>query len=306
LCPAAEKSDSRPTIHIGVSRAPASLPVLYMIEYDVLGDLAELKSQLWSAPEQLLAMVQGRRHQFFTLPVTLAARLHNKGFDIRLTNVSGWGLAYLVTTDPAVRGWKDLSGKTVHVPPRSSPPDALFRYFLDLNGLRPDKDVFFVHAPNMEIAHLLGAGRITNAVLVEPQATAAEMMNVDAETALDFSREWRVEHGKNAALPSLGFGGMAAFVDANPELTRAIEAAYREGVEWVNANPGKAGALAEKYLGIKSDVVTTAVPRLGLRYRSATDAENDLTLLFQILFDFSPSLIGDAVPDATLYWQETR
>ena len=59
------------TIRIGVPTAPPALPVLHMIEDNLLGDHVTIELDVWNAPEQLIAMVQGGEHNMFAFPLTV-------------------------------------------------------------------------------------------------------------------------------------------------------------------------------------------------------------------------------------------
>lgn len=289
---------------VGVSKTPSALPVLRMMESGALGDGVEIDLVVWTGPEQLIAMTQDGRHHLFSLPVTVAARLHNRGVGIVLTNVNTWGGIRLVSTDPNVGDWRDLAGKTLYLPQRSSPPDVLTRLFLERAGLSAGKDVELVYAPVAEITQLLKTGRIEHAVLIEPRVTAALMGTKGLRVVRDYAEEWKGVAGAEARLPSLGFGGTRAFVESRPELARRFEQAYAEAADWVLEHPAEAAALAERRLGLDPAVTERAVPTLGLEYVPAAGAAADLECLYKTLIEHSPAMIGDGVPDATFYWRE--
>lgn len=297
--PAAERT----AIVVGVSKTPSALPVLRMLESGAMGDDAELRLTVWVGPEQLIAMAQDKDYHLFTLPVTVAAVLHSRGAPVRMTNVNTWDGIRLVSSDPGLKVWGGLKGKKVHVPQRSSPPDALTKLFLGRAGLEPGRDVEFVYAPVAEISQLLRAGRIDSAVLIEPRAAAAMMGNDALRSVFVYGEEWKKAMGESAMLPSLGFGGRADFIDAHPELMRRFEEAYAEAVDWVLAHPAEAGALAEKHLGIDAAVIRRAMPELGLAYKTAAEAKADLELLYRALLVHSPAMLGGKLPDETLYWR---
>lgn len=285
-------------INIALSHTAAALPVLRMAESGALGPDMNIDITVWNAPEQLLAMAQKGRHDYYVLPLTLAARLYAKGIPLRITNVSAWGGIALVTSDPAVKQWSDLPGRQIHVPRQSSPPDALFRYFLHHYGI-DESGIRFVYSTIPEIAQLVRTGRIDTAVIMEPQTTAA--LTDTAHIAIDFENEWRKIHGAETAIPSLGFGGMARFLDDNPELAERFEQAYAEACEWVVAYPAEAGALAEKYLSLPASLIEKAMPRLGLRYVEAAKAKPMVETFFSVLHEDSPAMVGGRIPDAAFY-----
>lgn len=300
---AARAGEPLPTLLIGTPKAPPALPLLRMIESGALRGRAEIKLDVWTAPEQLIAMVQDGNHQMFVLPLTVAAKLHNKGVGVRLTNINTWGVGSLATTDPAVKTWADLKGKTLFVPLRSSTPDALTRYFLARAGVDPDKDVNIIYLTMAEIGQLLKAGKIENAVEHEPHLTAALAGNPALRVVLDFEDEWKRLEGADTAIPNAGIGATAAFLESSPDLVRAFEAEYEKAAAWIVANPEQAGALAEKHLGLRAETIASALPRLGLRYQTAAHARADADRLYRLLDDFSPDMIGKRIPDESLYWK---
>ena len=155
------------TISVGVPTAPPALPVLRMMDAQLLGDNVTIDLNVWNAPEELLAMVQGGEHDMYAFPLTVISTLYNKGLDVRLMNVNTWGVTYFMTTDPDFTTWSDLAGKTVYIPLQSSPPDALTQYFLNEAGLTVGEDVEVVYASTAEVASLLASGQAEYATLIE-------------------------------------------------------------------------------------------------------------------------------------------
>ena len=133
------------TISVGVPTAPPALPVLHMMEEQLLGENVTIDLNVWNAPEELLAMVQGGEHDLYAFPLTVISTLYNKGLDVRLMNVNTWGVTYFMTTDPNFTTWSDLEGKTVYIPLQSSPPDALTQYFMSEAGLTVGENVQVVY-----------------------------------------------------------------------------------------------------------------------------------------------------------------
>lgn len=290
------------TISVGVPTAPPALPVLHMIEDNLLGDNVEIELATWNAPEELLAMVQADEHDFYAFPLTVVSTLYNKGMDVRLMNVNTWGVTYFMTTDPDFTDWSDLAGKTVYVPLQSSPPDALTQYFLNEAGLTVGEDVQIVYASTAEVSSLLASGEAQYATLIEPQVTAAMQKNSNVRRALSFEDEWQRVTGTDTMIPNAGFGTTQGFLDEDPELAADFQAAYEESVQWVLDNPAEAAALAEKYLDMNAAVVEAAIPTMGLTFKSAEDAKAELDDFYQLLYDFDPSMIGGQMPDEGMFY----
>lgn len=297
----ADASDAAPekavTISVGVPTAPPALPVLHMMEDKLLGENVMIDLNIWGAPEELLAMVQGGEHDMYAFPLTLVSSLYNKGMDVRLMNVNTWGVTYFMTTDPNFKTWSDLKGKTVYIPLRSSPPDALTQYFLNEAGLKIGEDVQVVYATTAEVGALLASGEAEYATLIEPQVTAAMKQNPNLRRALSFEEEWQRVTGTETMIPNAGFGTTQAFIDENPELTAQFQEAYAQSVQWILDNPADAAALAEKYLDMKAPMVEAAIPSMGLHFKNAKDAKAELDAFYELLHNFEPSMIGGKLPD---------
>lgn len=285
------------TISVGVPTAPPALPVLHMAEDKLLGENVTIDINIWGAPEELLAMVQAGEHDLYAFPLTLVSSLYNKGMDVRLMNVSTWGVTYFMTSDPNFKTWSDLKGKTVYIPLRSSPPDALTQYFLSEAGLKIGEDVEVIYATTAEVGAMLASGEAEYATLIEPQVTAAMKQNPNLRRALSFEEEWQRVTGTDTMIPNAGFGTTQAFIDANPELTAQFQKAYAESVQWIQDNPAEAAALAEKYLKMKAPMVEAAIPTMGLYFKNAQDAKEELSNFYEVLHSFEPAIIGGKLPD---------
>ncbi len=298
----AETAEEQITIRLGVPTAPPALPVLHMIEDNLLGDNVTIELDVWTAPEQLIAMVQDSEHDMFAFPLTVVAKLFNKGMDVRLMNVNTWGVTYFMTTDPNFTTWSDLRGKTVYVPLQSSPPDALTQYFLNEAGLTVGEDVEIVYASTAEVSAMLASGEAEYATLIEPQCTAAMAKSENVIRALSFESEWQRTTGTDTMIPNAGFGTTQSFIDAHPELVAQFQSAYEESVQWVLDNPAEAAALAEKYLEMNAAVVEKAIPNMGLTFKSAGDAKSELDTFYNLLNDFDATMIGGQLPDESMYY----
>lgn len=292
------------TIKVGVPKAPPALPLLYMMENQVLGDKAKIEMEIWDAPEKLIAMVQGGEHDFFAFPLTVISKLHNKGMDLKLMNVNTWGVTYFMTSDPEFKSWEDLRGKTVYVPLQSSPPDALTQYFMNAAGLEIGKDVTINYASMTEVAQLLISGDAEYATLIEPQVTRVKMQNPNVRVALAFEDEWKRVTETDTMIPNAGFGAMGKFVAEQPELTKEFQEQYKKALQWVVDNPGEAGLLAEKYLDLKSKLVEKAIPTMGLHFKTPQDASEELKMFYNLLFEFDPKMIGGKVPSEAMYYED--
>jgi len=290
------------TITVGVPTAPPALPILRMAETNALGENVTIDIDIWHEPETLIAMVQDGKHDMFAFPLTVVSKLYNKGMDVRLMNVNTWGVTYFMTSDPEIKDWSDLKGKTVYVPLQSSPPDALTQYFLSEANLKVGENVEIIYASTAEVATLLASGEADYATLIEPQVTKALIANSDLRVAFSFEEEWQRVNNTDTKIPNAGFGTTQKFIDENPELMAKFQEAYEEAAIWANENPKEMGVLAEKYLGLNAALVEKALPNMGLTFQSAADSKAELDMFYNLLKEFEPTMIGGKIPDDLMFY----
>ena len=301
---AASEKSKETVIRVGIPKAPPALPIIRMIETNALGDDAKVEFSVWNSPEQLIAMIQGKEQDMFAFPLTVVGKLYNKGMPLMLTNVNTWGVTYFLTSDPDYKDWADLKGKTVYVPLRSSPPDALTQFFIGKAGLVVGKDVELIYASIPEVTQLVVSGKAIYATQIEPQVTACLMQNKSVRVATSFENEWKKVTDDGSIIPNAGFGGRKSFIKKNAEVVAKFEAEYEKALNWVLENPEEAGILAEKYLGLKAGLIKNAIPRMGLYYKNAYDAKKDLDQLYRILNDFDKTMVGGKIPNEGMLYKK--
>jgi NitT/TauT family transport system substrate-binding protein len=290
------------TITCGIPTAPPALPLLRMIETQALGENVHFEYTLWTSPEQLVSMLQGKEGDMFAFPLTLAAKLYNKGIGLALTNVNTWGVTYFTTIDPDFKDWTDLKGKTIYIPLRSSPPDCLTQVFLQNAGVDLKKDIEIIYSTQAEIANLMAAGKIEYATQIEPQCTMSMMKNPEIRSVFSFTECWQELKQNDTDQPNAGWGVRTSFIEAHPELMAQFEAEYKKAVEWVVTNPAEAAQLAHEKLHMSAAVFEKGIPRMGIRYQTAQEAKDDCIALFTLLYSFDPKTIGGKIPDGGLYY----
>ncbi len=296
-----QSSSEKVVINVGAPKAPPIIPILRMKETNALGENVEIKLNFWETPEQLIAMIQGNESQMYAFPLSVIAKLYNKGMGVKLTNVNTWGVAYLVSSNDEVNTWEDLKGKKLYVSLQSSPPDIMTQYFLKESGLEKS-DCEIVYVAKTELAHMMIAGKVENAVTIEPLVSMVTTKNPDMKVKIAFQEQWN-EFGNDGKIPTAGIGTTNLFAEENHDLIVQFEEEYAKALEWIVANPEQAGELAEKYLDMKKPIIIKALPNMGMHYTKAIDAKPELDVFYQLLFDFDPKTVGGKIPDEDMYFK---
>lgn len=282
-------------------KAPPTFPLLRMMETKALGENVEFDLKVWNGVEELLSIATKSEYGFLAMPVNTAAKLYNKGVDLKMTNVDTWGVMYLSSIDPNCKEWTDLKGKKIHVPYKSAPPDIVTQVFLKNKGLTVGKDVEIVYSTPPEIAKMAAAGKIEYAMNIEPFITASSMGNDDVRVVFDYMKEWKEMNGDEYSIPNAGIVTNSKFIEEHGDLLPLFEQEYEKALNWTLENPKESAKLVEKYLGLKKKLIEKSMPTLGLEYKTALESKKDLEKYFNILLDFNAESIGGKTPDEGIY-----
>ncbi|MBE0513328.1 ABC transporter substrate-binding protein [Sulfurimonas sp.] len=292
--------------------ASVSHPILHMIETNALSDVADkIEFKLWKNPDELRAMTIRGNVDFVAVPTNTAAILNNKGVDIKLLNVSVWGILGMISRDNSLKTLKDFKGKKIAVPFRADMPDIVFKQLLKKEGLDPQKDFELVYvASPIDAMQMLIMRRIDHSLLAEPAISMAlrktksfpiSIVAPDLYRSVDLQEEWGKVFNTNGDLPEAGIAVMGHVKDEH--LIKRFQEEYAKSLEWYKANPKEAGKLVAKNIEMLSEEgVSDSISQIRFKNVSAVEAKKDLEFFFNILKDEDPKSIGGRLPDDSFYY----
>jgi NitT/TauT family transport system substrate-binding protein len=136
---------------------------------------------------------------------------------------------YAWLSQPAIKSWDALKGKTAGVSTFGSATDQLTRYALRRHGLVPEKDIQIVQAgPPASIAQALKAERLAIGILAPPMnwMVADAGFNILGSQGEEIAPQW----------PKHVFVAKKRFLDDNPNTVRAILQAHVAAVRAARAD----------------------------------------------------------------------
>jgi NitT/TauT family transport system substrate-binding protein len=136
---------------------------------------------------------------------------------------------YAWLSQPSIKSWDALKGKTAGVSTFGSATDQLTRYALRRHGLVPEKDVQIVQAgPPASIAQALKAERLAIGILAPPVSwmVADAGFNMLGSQGEEIAPQW----------PKHVFVAKKKFLDDNPNTVRAILAAHVAAIRLARAD----------------------------------------------------------------------
>lgn len=293
-------------ITVVAPKSPTTIPVLRMIESNVMGENVEINLQIYRDMESMITMASKGEYEILIVPAHTAANLNNKGIDVKMINVFNWGGMYLSTTEPSVNNWRKLKGKEIYIPSKGSVPDVLTQYFLQQNGMTIGENVDVVYSSHVEIAQLLSTGIITYAVDAQPYVTLNSKSVKNYTVISKFSDEWKKIQGDEYNMPATCMVTRSEYLNENEELVGSFSQKFSEAIEWTKENPTEAGALANSKLNANAELIATAMPEFCFEYKSAACAQKDLEEYYKVLMELKPESIGGKIPSESFYYKNEK
>jgi NitT/TauT family transport system substrate-binding protein len=301
----AQSGDAEPlTVRAAVFKGPSGFGMIRLFEEKPeLGENVKTELSVLPTPQEMVARVAGGELDFAVFPSNMAAKLYTKGPGYKLGAVTGMGLLSVVSSDSSIKEWADLKGRTVKSIGKGATPDYLFRYLLKENGLEPGTDVtldFSVKAAP-QLAQLVIGGKAETAVLPEPFVTMVRLKSENAGPVLSFQESWKKVQGTEQSYPITVVVVKPQFAEQHPEVVGRFLSAYRDSIQWVNANPSDAAQLIGEYGVLPSNLAEPAIPHTNLRFIPAQEARPLMESYLEVLLDFNPAAVGGKLPDDQFY-----
>ena len=298
------------TLVLSGPMASVSHPLLRMIETGALKDVAKnVKFVMWKSPDELRALTLRGKANFIAVPTNVAANLYNKDVDIKLQNVSVWGILGMLTRDKNKKTLADFKGCEIVMPFRGDMPDIVFQEIAKKEGLDPKKDfkIQYVASP-IDAMQMLIMRRVDNALLVEPAISMAlrktnsfplKLIAPDLYRSADLQKEWGEVFHVEGKIPQ---AGMATVGKVDPYIVKRFNEEYAKALTWYKTHPQEAGKLVNKYIPMLTpEAVADSISHVQLNDVSAKDAKKDLEFFFNVLKNNNPKIIGGKLPDGGFY-----
>jgi NitT/TauT family transport system substrate-binding protein len=307
--PDTEEINNESKINIGVLRGPSAIGMIKIIDEAIANsENINFSYEIVGSPDIMISRIISNEIAIAVLPTNVAAKLYNKGVNIKIAAIVGGGVLYIISNRNQNIGkgqWEDLKGKEINIIARGSNPDVIFRYLADKNGIDIEKDIIIDYSfDQVELSQLLIADKKDIGMLPEPFVTGCLEENNNLDIVMDIQEEWgRVS--STDILPQTCLIFSSYIIDSKENILETFLIEYKDSIDWANNNPGKAGGMAERLgIGIKEEISEKVIPRCNLMYEDKEDAKKILDEYLKVLFKFSPEDIGGKIPESQFYYDE--
>lgn len=310
--PTQQTSNSKKLVFAGPF-ASVSHPMIHMIESGALKDISDnIEFRLWKNPDELRALTISGEVDFIAVPTNVGANLHNKGVDIKLLNVSTWGILGLITRDKTLKTIADFKGKEIAMPFRADMPDIVFEQICKKQGIDPKKDfkLRYVASP-IDAMQMLIMRRVDHALLAEPAISIAlrktdsfpiKLVAPDLYRSDMLEKEWGEVYNVEGKIPEAGVAFLGKTAGKEKLIARFLEE-YEKSLAWYQKNPVEAGKLIVKTIPmLDADGLADSIPRVQMKSVGAKEAQKDLEFFFDVLKENNPKVIGGKLPESGFYY----
>ncbi len=292
--------------------AAVSDPLIRMINTGALNDIAhKVEFVIWKNPDQMRALALRGDVDFIATPTNVAANLYNRGADIRLLNVSIWGVLWMVSRDESLKTIADFKGKEIAMPFRADMPDIIFSKLAEESGLDPKKDFKIRYVSNpLDAMQLLIMRRVDHALLAEPAVSMAlrktksfpmKIIAPDLYRSTDLQEEWGKLLKRKAQIPQAGMAVINKKL-SKATIQRFIDE-YKKATQWCLEHPDEAGIMvAERIDMLTPEAVSDSIKVSQFKDVPAQEAREELEYFFTILHEKTPAVIGGKLPDDGFYY----
>lgn len=293
--------------------ASVSHPLIHMVESGALNDVAKkVEFKLWKNPDELRALTLRNRADFIAVPTNVAANLHNKGVDIKLLNVSVWGILGMITRDKTLKTLADFKGKEIAMPFRADMPDIIFEELVKAQGMDPKKDFKLKYMSNpFDAMQNLILRQVDHALLAEPAISIAlkktgsfplKLLAPDLYRSTDLQKEWGKTFKVESKIPQAGIAVIGKMI-SNEKVIKRFNEEYKKSLNWYKNNPKKAAKLVVgKIPMLDEQGVEESIKYVQLDTVQAQDAKKDLEFFYKLLEKNNPKTIGGKLPKNNFYF----
>ena len=274
--------------------ATVSHPMILMQKNDVLKDLGkEIEFKVWRNPDELRALALNSDVDFIAVPTNVAANLYNKGVDIKLLNVSVWGILGMLTRDKSLKKLSDFKDKEIVMPFKFDMPDIVFKEIVKAQGFDYKKDfkLKYVSSP-IDAMQMLIMRRVDHALLAEPATSIAlrktksfplKVVAPELYRSADLQKEWGEVFKIESKIPQAGIAYLGE-TTGKKEIIDRFMLEYKKALAWYKNNPEKSSEIIVKALPMLEEKgLADSIKYVNIDSVKSNDSKKDLEFFFDIL-----------------------
>lgn len=285
-----------------------AIPNVILAVASIQGELTKTRDvslKIWRTPDQLRAGVANGAMKVTAAPSNVCANLVAQGLNFSMLNIMTNGLLNILAKNDNVKTFEDLVGKKIVMPFKNDMPDLVFKAICKKRGIDVNKlDVTYVQTPPESIGLFLQ--KDYDIVLsVEPMSSAAilrgKKSGVEVVRALELPVVWGESFNTKPFIPQAGLIVQNDFYNENRALFDVLHSDMVNALNWILNNKQSAAEIGANYLPAPVPALANAFERSNLTVTKASDAADELTAFFEVLYELNPKFLGGKMPDRKIF-----
>jgi NitT/TauT family transport system substrate-binding protein len=257
-----------------------------------------------AAPDEVTSKLLNGELDLAAVPSNLAATLYNKTEGkISVLAVNTLGVLYVLQKGVEIHSLADLAGQTVITSGQGTTAQYTVEYLLQQAGVDPATGLTLeYHTEHADAAAAFMSAETAIAILPQPFVTTVTMKDANASIALNLTEVWA--ETTEVEMPQGVLVARNEYLEANKEAVDAFLSDYKASIEYVNANPADAAAMAEGADIMAANIAEKAIPNCNIVYLDGDGMQTAVTAFLQIMFDYNPKSVGGSLPNEDFYYKK--
>jgi NitT/TauT family transport system substrate-binding protein len=296
-------------MNVAVLKGPTGMGVAKLMADSENGEAANNYTfTVDSDTSAVLTKLIAGEYDIAALPTNTAAVANAKTEGgIQMLALNTMGTLYLLENTEGDRAeitsLEELRGATITLFGQGANPEYVLTYVLESAGLTVGEDVTldFCSAVD-EVLAKIASGDWDYALLPEPNATVAQTKSDYAARVMDMNAAWEEASGGQTQLVMGCLAVRAEFAQEHPEAVAKFLEEYQASVEYISTADDAAAIIAAEEIVPSEAIAAKALPNANIVCITGDAMQQTVEGYYNVLFDFNPSAVGGAIPDASFYY----
>ena len=249
-----------------------------------------------SGPSPLLAAFTSKSHEIIIAPINLGTNLYNKGMGYKLAGLLTWTNFQIISKSPI--DINNLDNYTIISYGKAAVPEIILDYLFE--QINPNIEINF-DASSVQEAYLrFMQEENTIAIISEPVTTTA-ILNDESLYTLDLAQIWE-DYTEFDLFPQAGVFVSEDLSDS--QINNYLRGLQSAAIYTLN-NPEEVSGFCESMdYPFSKEVIRDSINRSNIAFLYAEDEEQVINDFLQMIYDFKPELIGNAIPNEDFIWRK--
>jgi NitT/TauT family transport system substrate-binding protein len=249
-----------------------------------------------SGPSPLLAAFTSKSHDIIIAPINVGANLYNKGTGYKLAGLLTWTNFQIISKNPI--DINNLENYTIISYGKAAVPEIILDYLFE--QINPNIEINF-DASSVQEAYLRFMQEENLVAIISEPVTTTAILNDESLYTLDLAQVWE-DYTEYDLFPQAG-------VFVSEDLSDSQVSTYLRGLQsaasYTLNNPEEVSSYCESMdYPFSLEVIRDSITKSNIAFLYASDEEQVINDFLQMIYDFKPELIGNAIPSEDFIWQK--